>query len=54
MRITMQTCIMHMTKIRKKSRFLDSTLREGEQHPGCFVYKQTENTDCMDVRLFWR
>ena len=40
-------------KTPKKIRILDSTLREGEQHPGCFIHKQTTNSDSMDVRLFW-
>jgi 2-isopropylmalate synthase len=32
----------------KKIRVLDSTLREGEQHPGVSF-----TTNCLDVRLFW-
>ena len=37
----MQTYTTHMRQLQKKIRVLDSTLREGEQHPGVsFTNKQ--------------
>ena len=49
----MQTSTMHMRKTPQRIRVLDSTLREGEQHPGVSFTNKTKNSDCLDARLFW-
>ena len=37
---------------KRNIKILDSTLSEGEQHPGVSFYYQTKNSNCMDVDSF--